>query len=209
MNNHDTLIEQLCREAHPVKRPATPWLRAAGWMLVALPCGFLTSLTMHRGTADWSSPGALWAGLWILASFCLGALAITTAFSLSIAGYRMAHRRWVIVCSVVWLLIGLIDATMSPDPVGRFGDGQYCYTFMMIAGAPMVVIAIAALRRTRSLRPTSSLAIAGLGIAATSQILLGFCHPVAGELIDLSMHLAAAITLVAATVIGGRRWVRI
>lgn len=209
MNNHDALIEQLCREAHPVKRPATPWLRAAGWMLVALPCGFLASLIMQRGTADWSSPGAVWAGLWILASFCLGALGITTAFSLSIAGYRTAHRRWLIICSIVWLLIGLIDATMSPVPVGRFGDGQYCYTFMLIAGTPMIVIAVAALRRTRSLRPTSSLAIAGLGIAATSQTLLGFCHPVVGELIDLSMHLAAAFTLMAATVIGGRHWVRI
>jgi hypothetical protein len=80
---------------------------------------------------------------------------------------------------------------------------------MMIAGTPMIVIVVSALRRSRSLHPTSSLALSGLGIAAMSQILLGFCHPVAGELIDLAMHLAAAITLVAITVFGGRRWIRI
>jgi hypothetical protein len=209
MNNHDALIEQLCRDVRPVRRPAASWLRAAGWMLVALPCGFLASLIMHRGTADWSNPGALWAGLWMLVSFCLGALAITTAFSLSIAGHRIAHWRWLTALSLAWLLIGLIDVVNSRDPVGHFGDGTYCYSFMMIAGTPMIVLAVAALRRTRSLHPTSSLAIAGLGIAAMSQILLGFCHPVAGELIDLLMHLAATITLVAITVLGGWYWIRI
>jgi hypothetical protein len=178
-------------------------------MLAALPCGFLASLIMDRGTADWSNPGAIWAGLWMLVSFCLGALAVTTAFSLSIAGHRVTHWRWLSALSVAWLLIGLIDVAGSQDPVGHFGDGTYCYTFMMIVGTPMIVIAVAALRRSRSLHPTSSLALSGLGIAAMSQILLGFCHPVAGELIDLAMHLAATITLVAITVFGGRRWIRI
>jgi hypothetical protein len=209
MNDHDALIEQLCRQALPVKRPAAPWIRAARWMLVALPCGFLASLTMHRGTADWSNPGAPWAALWILMSFCVGALAITTAFSLSIAGRRIAHWRWLGASAVAWLLIGLIDSADTPDAIGHLGDGIYCYTFMMIAGAPMIVILVAALRRTRSLHPTGSLAIAGLGIAASSQVLLGFCHPVSGELVDLMMHVAAAMTLTAITVLGGRRWIKI
>lgn len=209
MNEHDALIEQLCREAHPVKRPAAPWVRATGWMLVALPCGFLASLILRHESTDWSRPGAPWAGLWILLSFCLGALAIKTAFALSIAGQRIRHWRWLAAATVAWLLTGLIGVTSSTDPVGHVGDGKYCYTFMLLAGAPMVVIMVAALRRTRSLHPVRSLAIAGLGIAAMSQILLGFCHPVAGELVDLSMHLAAAITLVAVTVLVGWPWVRI
>lgn len=209
MSKHDPLIEQLCREAHPVKRPAAPWIRAAGWILVALPCGYLASLLIPHGSSDWSKPGALWAGLWILVSFCLGALAIWTAFALSIAGRRMTTWRWLTALSGAWLLVGLIDVTSSADPVGHVGDGMYCYTFLMVAGTPMIVTVVAALRYTRSLHPASSLAIAGLGIAAMSQILLGFCHPVAGELIDLIMHLAAAITLVAMTVAGGWRWVRI
>ena len=57
--------------------------------------------------------------------------------------------------------------------------------------------------------PLRSLAVAGLGIAATSQMLLGLCHPVSGQLFDLMMHLAAAITLVVVTSLAGRRWVRI
>jgi hypothetical protein len=42
-----------------------------------------------------------------------------------------------------------------------------------------------------------------------TQILLGFCHPVAGDVMDLVMHLAAAATLVAVCVLAGRRWVAI
>ena len=209
MNEHDALIEQLCRKAHPVRRPAAPWLRAAGWMLVALPCGLMASLLMPRGRPDWFAPGAFWAELWMLASFCLAALATATAFALSIAGRRITHWRWLGGLTLAWLLIGLIGVTASADPLGHIGDGKYCYTFMIVAGTPMSVVMVAALRRTRSLHPARSLGLAGLGIAAMSQLLLGLCHPVAGELVDLTMHLAAAITLVAATVLGGRAWVKI
>lgn len=209
MNNHDALIERLSREATPVKRPAPPWQRALGWMLVALPCGFLASLMMPSAAANWSDSGALWAGLGMLVSLGLGTFALKTAFALSIAGHKLPQWRWLAAFSVVWLLVELLQVTSSRDPVGHFGDGIYCYTFMMIAGIPMVVVVVAALRQTRSLYPAASLAIAGVGIAAMSQIILGFCHPVAGELMDLLMHLAAAITLIAIAVLAGRRWIAI
>lgn len=211
MSNHDTLIAQLCADVQPVKRTATPWLRAMLWMLAALPCGFLASLAIQQQGSDWSNPGALWAGLAIAVSFCLGLLAITTAFTLSIAGRRITrwHWRWLTALSLAWLVVSLIDVTMSNEPWGEFGDGIYCYTFMMLAGLPMMAIIMAALRRTRALHPASCLAIAGLGVAALTQILLGFCHPVAGDLMDLAMHLAAAVTLVVLSVLAGRRWIAI
>ena len=209
MNEHDALIEQLCRAAHPVKRTAPPWRRAALWMLVALPCGFLASLILPQARPDWSSPGASWAGLWIVASFLLGGLAIRTAFALGIAGQRIRHWRGLAALTAAWLLIGLTGVTNSTDRMRHAGDGMYCYAFPMVVGLPMAAIMIASIRRTRSLHPLRSLAVAGLGIAATSQMLLGLCHPVAGQLIDLAMHLAATITLVAVTALAGRRWVRI
>ncbi len=209
MNNHDALIEQLSRQATPVKRSPPPWQRALRWMLLALPCGFLASLWMPSEAADWSHPGALWAGLGLLVSLGLGAVALNTAFALSIAGYRPPQWRWLAALLLAWLLAQLLQVTSASDPVGHLGDGIYCYTFMMIAGAPMLVTAIVALRTTRSLHPAGSLAIAGLGIAALSQIILGFCHPVAGELMDLMMHFAATITLVATAVLAGRRWIAI
>jgi hypothetical protein len=207
MNNHDALIEQLSRQATPVKRPPPPWQRALRWMLLALPCGFLASLLMPSEAADWSDPGALWAGLGMLGSLGLGAFALKTAFALSIPGHKMPQWRWLAGLLLVWLLVQCLQITGSSDPVGHVGDGVYCYTFMMIAGTPMMVIMAAALRRTRSAHPVGSLAIAGLGSAAMSQIILGFCHPVAGELMDLMMHLAATVTLIVAAVLAGRRWI--
>jgi hypothetical protein len=204
MNEHDALIEQLCRDARPVKRPAAPWVRAVVWMLVALPCGFLASQLLPQGRVDWFDPDAGWAGLWVLVSFCLAVLAITTAFAVGIAGQRIRHWRWLAGTTLSWILAGLIGVTSSTDPVGR-----YCYIFMLVAGTPMAVILVVALRRTRSLDPARSLALAGLGIAAMSQLLLAFCHPVAGQLVDLAMHFAASVTLLAVTVIGGWRWVSI
>lgn len=209
MNHHDALIERLSRESTPVKRPASPWQRALGWMLVALPCGFLASLMMPSAAASWSDPGALWAGLGMLLSLVLGTFAMKSAFALSIAGHKPPQWRWLGWLSVAWLLVQLLQVTSSDDPVGHFGEGIYCYTFMMIAGIPMMVVVVAALRWTRSLYPARSLTIAGLGVASMSQIILGFCHPVAGELMDLMMHLAAAITLIAIAVLAGRRWIAI
>jgi hypothetical protein len=209
MNNYDALIERLSRDATPVKRPAPPWRRALGWMLVALPCGFLASLMMPSAAANWSAPGALWAGLGMLMSLGMGAFALKTAFALSIAGHKAPQWRWLASLSVAWLLAQLLQVTGSGQPIGHFGDGIYCYTFVMIAGTPMMVVVVAALRWTRSLYPARSLAIAGLGVAAMSQIILGLCHPVAGELMDLMMHLAAAITLIAIAVLAGRRWIAV
>jgi len=209
MDEHDALIERLAREARPVRRLPAPSLRTAGWMAAALPCGFLASLLLPRGSFAWSGPGAPWAALGLAASLALAALAIRTAFALSIAGERPAHGRWLAAAAAVWLLAALAGVTGSPDPVGHLGDGVYCYTFMLVAGLPMSAVVVAALRRTRALHPAASLAMAGLGIGALAQLLLVFCHPVAGELFDLGMHVAAAATLVALTVLGGRRWVRL
>lgn len=209
MNEHDVLIERLARQARPVRRLAAPWTRALVWMLAALPCGFLASQVMAQVGADWSEPGALWAGLWMATSLCLAVLALTAAFTLGVPGRRIRHRRWLAACGLAWLVTGLGDVTGSADPVGHLGDGRYCYTFMLVAGIPMMIVMIGALRRTRSLYPVRSLALAGLGVAALAQVLLGFCHPVAGELVDWSMHLAASLTLIGATAFAGWRWVKV
>lgn len=209
MNEHDILIERLCRDAQPVKRPARPWLRTAGWMGAALPSGHAAALLLPHGHPDWTAPGAPWAALWIGLSFCLGMLAVRTALTVGIAGQPRPRWRLLAGLAAAWLAVAFVDVTPSAHPIGHLGDGMYCYTFMLVAGAPMAVLAVAALRRTRSLSPRASLAIAALGIGAATQVLLGFCHPVSGEVVDVLMHVAATLTLLVLTVLGGRRWVRV
>lgn len=213
MAEHDAqieqLIERLSRDVRPVKRPTSPWRRTLGWMLLALPCGFLATLLLRHEGTDWSQPGAAWAALEVLLSLCLGALAVATAFDLGIAGRRAPGWRWFAPLLVAWLVAALAGMAYSADPLGRLGEGLYCYVFMLLAGLPMLAMAVVSLRRTRALRPERSLLIAGLGSAATTQCLLGLCHPVAAQLFDLMMHLAAAATLALLAVLAGRRWVAV
>ena len=51
--------------------------------------------------------------------------------------------------------------------------------------------------------------MAGLGVASLAVSLLAFCHPVHLHLLDFALHLAAIVTIVALTVMVGRRWVSV
>lgn len=44
MTNHELFIEKLSQQALPVKRPWHTGWRVLAWTLMALPCGWLTSL---------------------------------------------------------------------------------------------------------------------------------------------------------------------
>src|SRR6185312_10957526 len=209
MVDHESLIDALSRSAGPVKRPLPTLVRAAVWTGVALPCGVLATLFLHHGWTDWSQPGAIWPMITLVLSLVLGTLGIVTAFDLGIAGRKVAGPRLFVPLVLAWLAASLLSIAVSPDPIGRFGSGSYCYRFMILASLPMIPLAILALRRTRALRPDKTLAAAGFGIAFMTSGLLMLCHSIDEQVIDFSMHLAAAATIVAATVVLGRRWVRV
>jgi len=209
MADHDALIDRLARDVRPVRRPAPPWQRTAAWLLLALPCGALASWALQRRATDWSQPGAAWAGLDIMLSFALGVLAMVSAFRRSIAGREALGWRWFAPLAAAWVCAAVAGVASSGDPFGRLGDGVHCYAFMLLAGAPMIAIVLLALRSTPSLQPERTLVIAGLGVAAITQCLLGLCHPVAVHLLDLGMHLAGALTLTLGAVLAGRRCIAI
>ncbi|MGG5838562.1 DUF1109 domain-containing protein, partial [Huaxiibacter chinensis] len=58
MADHNVFIEKLTREAEPVSRPLTSGKRVLAWTLMALPCGWLSSLLVYRLTTDWSQTGS-------------------------------------------------------------------------------------------------------------------------------------------------------
>ena len=88
MDDHDALIDSLSREARPVKRPPAPAVRAAIWVALALPCGAAVGLWLSRRFFNWSVPEAAWAVAGLVAAFALGAIAILSAFNLTIAGRK-------------------------------------------------------------------------------------------------------------------------
>ncbi|WP_337010700.1 DUF1109 domain-containing protein [Pantoea sp. AS142] len=211
MRNHDQLINQLSASAQPVQRVwPTAW-RVAGWIALALPCGTLTSWAFHNRLTDWSQPGAFFALVALLLSLIIAGSTMAAAFTLSIAGRKPVSLRWPLLLAVMWLALNLITMSSSTPSTSanRFGEGIHCYLFMLSASVPMMLMSIFALQRTRSLYPGRSLALSGCGSAFTSSMLLSLCHDTHLHIIDFSMHLAAGITIVALTVLAGRRWVRL
>ena len=209
MADHENLIDTLSRSAGPVKRPLPTIVRATLFLCAGLPCGVLATSVLHHGWTHWSQPGAIWPLVSLILSFAVGALGIATAFDLGIPGRKTPAWTVFALLIAAWLVAGVMSIAVSPDPVGRFGSGTYCYSFMTLAGAPMVLLAILALRRTRALKPGKALAMAGVGVAFMASSLLMLCHSIDEQVIDFLMHIAAAATIVVATVVLGRRWVAV
>lgn len=206
MADHDLLIKQLSREATPVTRPQARNLRVLSWMLLALPCAGLSSLLVNRAANDWSAAGSWLAVVQLSLAFLVGGMAIANAFTLSIAGRKPLSWRWFALPLLLWAVGALFSLNSSP-PAGHHSGEVNCYAFMLTVSAPMVVIVIAYLRRTRSLYPLRTLATAGAGVASMALTLLTFCHPVEIHPLDFLLHIAAILTIVSATIVLGWRHV--
>ena len=209
MDDHDALIDSLSREAKPVKRPPAPAVRAAIWIALALPCGAAVGLWLSRRFFNWSVPEAAWAVAGLVAAFALGAIAILSAFNLTIAGRKPIGWPWFAAIGAIWLATGIVGVSQAAEPWGHVGSGLGCYIFMVTVSLPMIPLTIVSLSRTRTLYPVRCLSIAGLGTAFMTAALLALCHPPTGDLPDFLMHIVAGLTIVAATVALGRKWVAV
>lgn len=208
MADHDVLIKQLSQDVRPIRRPWASHWRVVGWLLVALPCGWLSSLVFHRVATDWSQPGAPLAALQLTAAFITGTLAVRNAFLLSVAGRKPLSWKAFVPLIAVWLT-GVSMSLGSARGQVHHPDEVNCYVFMMAVSAPMVVLVIACLRRTRALYPLRTLAVAGAGVACMALTLLSLCHPVEVHPLDFLLHVAAGLTIVLGTMVVGWRWVRV
>lgn len=205
MVDHDTLIDSLCDEAPPVRRVAPARYRALAWAPVALGAGYLATQFIHRSSTDWAGPLAGIAAANIALSLTLGLAAFIAALSVSVAGGAARLNLLIGTSAATWLGLAMYSISISRHPRGELGHGSYCFTFVLAAGVPMILVAILALRRTRSLTPVRSLTLAGAGIAFLSFALLAFCHPIEMSVMDFVGHLAAGLLLGATTILLGRK----
>lgn len=205
MSDHERLIEALAQGVTPVRRVLPAWVRTACWVPVALALGMLSTSLLSRAPTDWAAQDAGIAVANVLVSLAIGVCGVASALSTSVADGRF-HGKWLVAAlSVVWLALAAVSIGSTPPGFGRMHHGTPCFVFVMTAGIPMVLAAVVALRRTRSLTPVRSLVLAGGGAAFLSFALLALCHPVELSAGDFAMHLAAALVLVGGAVALGRR----
>ena len=208
MADHNLLIAKLSQDASPIRRPWASNRRVVAWLLMALPCGWLSSLVFQRVATDWTQSGAILAAFQLILAFVMGTLAIRNAFLLSIAGRKLLGWKGFAPLIALWLG-GVVLSLGRTHAQAHHPDEVNCYLFMMAVSTPMVAIVIAYLRRTRTLFPLRTLAIAGAGVSCMALTLLSFCHPVEVHPLDFLLHVAAGVTIVAATMAIGWRWVRV
>ena len=205
MVDHEELIENLSSGVPAVSRPLPVVTRALVWGGVALALGLAATRLIPTAHLDVSAPGA-WlflanAGL----SLALGALLLAAAFRTTIPGQRSSGWPWILGLAGLWLAASVGSIAGVRHPVGQLGEGQYCFRFVMLAGLPMMVVTLFALRRTGALRPVRTLAIAGAAIGFLAFGLLAFCHPAGMDVVDFTMHVLAALAVGLITVVIGRR----
>ena len=209
MANHETLIQRLANDVPAVSRPLPVAIRAGVWAVLTVALGFAATRLMPTATTDWSSPGAYLFLANAGVSLFIGFLALASAFNMSIPGRKTHGFIWIAAIAALWLMINLGSILATPDPLGSLSDGRYCFRFVALAGAPMVAVALFALRRTRSLQPLRTLGAAGAAVGFLAFGLLAFCHPPEMSVVDFVMHLLAGLVLALVTMLAGRRLIAV
>jgi hypothetical protein len=198
----DDLIRDLVADLRPVRRLASPSLRALGWLavvgaLAAALAGFSDLDAVARRLA---SVPDMW--LAVTGSALTAVLAAVAAFETSLPDRKPAWALlplpglalWIgasgLGCLRTWLLPGMHAATMV--------EARGCLVFILGISVPLSVLLVVMLRRAYPLRPGLTATMGGLASAAAAATLLNFFHPYDAAATDLVTHALAVLIVVLA-----------
>jgi hypothetical protein len=205
----DRLICALGDDLAPVRRLASPTLRAFGWLAIVAAIGLALAIfaDVHAMARRLVAAPDMWiAGI---GSLLTAVLAVLAAFQLSLPDRKTAWALLPLPTAAVWICasgIGCLRQWGLPDVhPAVLGETKSCLIFIVGLSVPLSIILIAMLRRAYSLRPNLAAAIGGLACAAAAATLLNFIHPYDAAATDLAVHAVAVGVIVAANrMIGGR-----
>jgi hypothetical protein len=177
----DALIQKLTDDARPVRPLARPWLRALLWLAISAPPVFLV-VWWHglQGKAGMAATADLRMTIEWLAIFATAVTAAIAAFSSSVPG---ASRRWLwvpVVPLAIWLLTvgqGCVEdyQAMGAAAFALRPDSE-CYVPTVLAGIIPIAAILTMLRRGAPLVPRTTLALAGLAVAAVVNLAMLLFH---------------------------------
>jgi hypothetical protein len=207
-SRHQALIDALGAELTPVRRLASPWRRALGWLLVVAAIAAIlfarygASTMLHRWAA---APDLGWAAVGGVITAITASLA---ALALAVPG-RSPRWMWLPVPgAVLWIGasgLGCLRAHIPGMPIIDQHGANDCLIFILSFSIPLSGLLVWLLRRACPLRPVLTAVMVGLASASASASLLEICHNFDATASDLLMHaLAVVIVIVANMLMGGR-----
>jgi hypothetical protein len=205
----DRLICALGADLTPVRRLASPALRALGWLAIVGTIGvaLATVTDLHAMMRRLAAAPDMW--LAVIGSTLTAILAVLAAFQLSLPDRKVAWALLPLPGATVWVSasgLGCLRQWLVPDPhPATPQDALSCLALILYISIPLSVLLIAMLRRAFSLRPSLAAAIGGLACASAAATLINFIHPYDAAATDLAAHaLAVVVVVVANKAVGGR-----
>ncbi len=207
----DTLIDELASGVRPVRPLRAPAVRA---MLTVAAIAFVACLAiliagdLGEVRQRYSGRESLLA-IEMAAMLATGVLAVVAAFFLSVPGHS---KRWIaapLPTFAIWLLFSGLgcygDFVRRGGVEWELGESTHCLIFILATSAILAPLLISRLARANPIDPLPVALLGGLGVAATSAFVLQFFHPFAVTFVDLAVHLAATLIVVAAMGLINRR----
>lgn len=201
----EQLIDLLAGQAQPVRPLASPGRRAAVTLLM-LGAAAAAAVAV---AGDVSGLLARYNGREVLmvaemaAMMLTAVLAVLGAFAMAVPG---GSRRWLLAPLVpltTWFALSGLGCVFSD---GAWAPADHdCFTFIVAAGTLAGAPLLWRLARTRPIDPLPVALLGGLGAAATAAFILQFFHPFPLTFLDLALHTAAVLALLAAATLL-RRW---
>ena len=198
----EQLIRDLTADLVPVRRLASPSLRALGWLAVVVAVSIALAMVANLPALWHRLSGAPDMWLAVLGSAATAVLAAIAAFHLSLPNARRAWALLPLPAMLLWIVasgLGCLRTWLAPDThVADMSEARDCLMFIVGLSVPLSALLIMMLRRACTLQPGLTAAIAGLAAAAAAATLLNFFHPFDAAATDLAVHAGAVALVIAA-----------
>jgi hypothetical protein len=201
---HDALIGRLAADLTPVRRLSPPHLQALAWLAAVAAAAIV--LAALADVAAMAARLAAASDLWLAVAGEVATM-VLAAFAAFALGRPDASRAWALAplpALGLWLAATgagclrdwVVPATADISPME---EARECLTFILAVSIPLSALMIFMLRRSLSLQPGLTAAMAGLVAAAAAATLLNFFHPFDATATDLAVHTGAVLLVVVAS----------
>ncbi len=197
----EKLIEGLSQGLAPVRPLRPPAVRSLLWLAAAMVCVgavLLRFANVDLFMARRSDPRL---ALESAAALLTGITAVISAFYLSLPDRSSLWRYAPLPPLALWIAtssLGCLQYGFGWGPPGdRLGESLHCFRFIIAVSVPLAILLYVVLRRARPLEPLPVALSAALGVAALAAFVLEFFHPFDSTVIDLTLHGAAVLVVLA------------